>query len=42
MHNHAPKDYNCPICLSVKGGENEMTMIKQADIFYQDDLVIGL
>ena len=41
MYNHAPADYDCPICLAVNGVENEKTMIKQADIFYKDDLVLG-
>ncbi|MFA4817377.1 MAG: HIT family protein [Parcubacteria group bacterium] len=39
MYNHAPENYKCPICLAVKGIENEDTMIKQADIVYKDDLV---
>lgn len=41
MFNHAPKDYKCPICLAVSGIENEHTMMKQADIFYRDDLVMA-
>ena len=42
MHNHAPENYNCPICLAVKGVENnEGVWIKQDDIFYRDDLVMG-
>lgn len=39
MHNHAPENYNCPICLGVNGIENEATMLKQADIVYKDDVV---
>ncbi len=39
MHNHAPENYNCPICLGVNGIENEATMLKQADIVFKDDLV---
>lgn len=42
MYNHAPKNYQCPICLAVRGIENDDTWIKQDDIFYKDDLVIGL
>ncbi|NMB56877.1 HIT domain-containing protein [Candidatus Beckwithbacteria bacterium] len=42
MYNHATKNYQCPICLAVKGIENEHTMIKQDDIFYRDDLVMAL
>jgi len=41
MHNHAPENYTCPICLAIKGVENDDTWIKQDDIFYRDDLVIG-
>lgn len=41
MYNHAPKDYKCPICLAIKGVENEDTMMKQDDIFYRDDLVMA-
>ncbi len=39
MFNHAPTDYKCPICLGVQGIENEDTMLRQADIVYQDDKV---
>ncbi len=41
MYNHAPNDYICPICLAIKGIENENTWIVQDDIFYRDDLVVG-
>jgi histidine triad (HIT) family protein len=41
MHNHAPENYQCPICLAIEGIENESTWIKQADIFYKDELVMG-
>lgn len=39
MHNHAPNNYKCPICLGVKGIENEDTLLKQADLVYKDELV---
>ena len=41
MYTHAPKDYECPICLAVQGIENDITWIVQNDIFYRDDLVMG-
>ncbi len=41
MHNHAPDDYVCPICLAINGVENDETWIKQADIVYRDDLVVA-
>lgn len=41
MHNHAPENYVCPICLAIDGIENDSTWIKQDDIFYRDDLVMG-
>lgn len=39
MYSHAPKEYKCPICLGIKGIENEDTLLKQADLIYKDDLV---
>ena len=41
MYNHEPKNYKCPICLAIKGVENEDTWINQNDIFYKDDLIMG-
>lgn len=41
MFNNAPLNYNCPICLAIKGIEDENTWIKQDDIFYRDELVLG-
>ncbi len=41
MFNHAPENYVCPICLAVDGVENDDTWIRQTDIFYRDDLVMG-
>ena len=42
MYNHAPADYTCPICLAINGVESEKTMMLQDDIFYRDDVVIGV
>ncbi len=39
MFNHAPQNYKCPICVAIKGIESEDTLIRQADIIYQDELV---
>jgi len=39
MYNHAPENYNCPICLGVNGVESDATMLKQADIVFKDDQV---
>lgn len=41
MYNHAPKDYKCVLCLPAQGIESNDTMMKQADIFYKDDLVMA-
>lgn len=41
MYNNEPVGYKCPICIALDGQENENTWIKQADIFYRDDLVTG-
>lgn len=40
MHNHAPADYVCPICVAVDGEENEKTLIRASDILYKDDDVM--
>lgn len=36
---NAPQNYVCPICLAIKGIENEDTLMKQADLVYKDELV---
>lgn len=41
MYNHAPENYACPICLAISGVEGDETWIKQNDIFYKDELVMG-
>ena len=41
MYNHAPKDYKCVLCLPAQGIESKDTMMKQADIFYKDRLVMA-
>lgn len=39
MHNHAPQDYKCPICLGVQAIENDDTLLKQADLVFKDEFV---
>lgn len=39
MNSNAPKDYVCPICLGIKGIENDETLLKQADLIFRDNLV---
>ena len=39
MYNHTPENYKCPICIALKGIENEDTLIRQSDIIYKDELV---
>lgn len=39
MYNHAERDYKCPICLGVKGVENEDTLIRKSDIVFKNKLV---
>lgn len=39
MLNHAPANYTCPICLGVQRIENEHTLLKRADLIYQDEKV---
>lgn len=41
MFNHAPENYKCPICLAIRGIESDATWIKQADIFFRNELVMG-
>jgi histidine triad (HIT) family protein len=41
MHNHKDDSYECPICIATQGGECEGKWIKQSDVFYKDDLVMG-
>jgi histidine triad (HIT) family protein len=41
MYNHAPTNYQCPICLAINGIENEQTYIRQTDIFFKDELIVG-
>lgn len=41
MYTHAPNDYVCPICLGVRGIENERTLVRSQDIVYRDDQVMA-
>lgn len=36
MHNNAPNDYICPLCLLIQGVENKNNDFKQTDIVYQN------
>lgn len=40
MHNHAPAEYICPICLAVAGVENDDTLIRQSDIVFKDEVAM--
>ena len=35
MYNHAPKDYDCPICQGLKGN-SESSLIRESDFVYRD------
>jgi histidine triad (HIT) family protein len=35
----APEEYDCPICLGLKGIEDERTLIRSTDIVYSDETV---
>lgn len=39
LPHHAPPEYHCPICLGIEGIENEDTLLKQADLIFQDNQV---
>lgn len=38
MHNHAPTDYFCPVCLGIKGEVSDKTLLLPQDIIYKDDI----
>ena len=38
----APQNYVCPICVGLKGGPSDATLIKPSDTVYADDLVTVL
>lgn len=42
MYNHAPENYECPICIGLLGEENEKTLIKNSDFVYKDEYVSAL
>ncbi len=42
MYNHAPQNYQCPICLGLQGIENNNTLIKQSDFIYKGKNVSAL
>lgn len=39
MYNHSSKEYVCPICLGVRGTENENTLLRKTDLIFKDDNV---
>lgn len=39
MYNFAPENYKCPICVALKGIENQDTLISQSDFVYRDELL---
>ena len=39
MYNHAPKDYDCPLCNAVNGKIVDEKSVRPEDIVYKDDLV---
>ncbi len=41
MYKHSSEEYKCPICVAIKGEENDSTWIKQSDIFYKDENITG-
>ncbi len=42
MYNHAPENYNCPLCLGINKIESPDTLIVPSDLVYQDDLITVL
>lgn len=41
MYNHAPSDYDCPLCRFLRG-EDDPVYSRQADIIYRDEQVTAL
>jgi histidine triad (HIT) family protein len=39
MYNHAPANYNCPLCLGINKTESPDTLIVPSDIVYQDKII---
>lgn len=39
MFNHEPDNYKCPLCVAIKGVEDDTTMLKQVDFVYRDNFV---
>ena len=37
MHNHAPADYICPVCLGINGEISDKTLLLPQDIIYSDN-----
>lgn len=42
MHNHAPADYICPVCLGINGEISDKTLLLPQDIIYKDDFCTAL
>lgn len=42
MYNHAPENYNCPLCLIINGEDNPDNFAKVDDIFYRDENIVAL
>jgi len=40
MYNHAPPDYDCPLCQTIRGEDQPDPWTKLADVFYRDEDVI--
>lgn len=41
MYNHAPKDYQCPLCLIINNEDNPGIWAKVSDVFYKDEYITG-
>ena len=41
MFNHAPPDYDCPLCAIIAGDENDPPWTQQADVVLRTDEVIA-
>ena len=41
MYNHEPPDYDCPLCMTVRGEDQPDPWTKASDVFYRDDRAVA-
>lgn len=41
MYKHAPDNYKCALCFAAQGKEEDPSLVKKDDVFYQDEVITG-